>query len=72
MSEKIELTFVNELPDLMTWEDYESADHRKIVRFRLKVTDQGLEIIGDSAYAHVLEKLLAELKPEKIEAMLCG
>ena len=65
-------TYVNHIPDLMTWEDYEVSHERKLVRFRLTVTDQGLEIVGDSPYPHLLEQLLAKLGPEVIEMMLCG
>jgi hypothetical protein len=72
MSEKPTMTYVNHVPDLMTWDDYEVAHRRKLVRFRLRVTDEGLEIIGDSSYPHLLEELLEVLSPEAIEMMLCG
>ena len=66
------ITHVAHLPDLMTWDDYENADRKKLVRFRLKATDQGIEILGDSPFPDQLEKLLAALGPDAIEAMLCG
>jgi hypothetical protein len=56
----------------MTWDDYEVSHERKLVRFRLTVTDNGLEIIGDSPYPHLLEELLAKLDPAMVEMMLCG
>lgn len=65
-------TYVGHIPDLMTWDDYEVSHERKLVRFRLTVTDQGLEIIGDSPYPHLLEDLLAQLDPAVVEMMLCG
>lgn len=65
-------TYVNHIPDLMTWDDYEVSHERKLVRFRLTVTDKGLEIIGDSPYPHLLEELLAKLDPAVVEMMLCG
>ena len=49
--------YVDHLPDLMTWDDYAVTHERKLVRFQLKVTDQGLEILGDSPYPHLLEAL---------------
>ena len=64
--------YVGHIPDLMTWDDYEVSHERKLVRFRLTVTDQGLEIIGDSPYPHLLEELLAKLDPSVVEMMLCG
>jgi len=65
-------TYVGHIPDLMTWDDYEVSHERKLVRFRLTVTDQGLEIIGDSPYPHLLEELLAKLDPAVVEMMLFG
>lgn len=72
MSDEPRIAFVSQLPDLVTPEDYQESHHRKIVRFRLTVTDAGLEIIGDSLYPHLLEELLKELGPEVIEMVLCG
>jgi hypothetical protein len=66
------VTFVDQLPDLMTLEDYQVAHRRKTIRIRLTVTDEGLEIIGDSPYPQLLEELLAALDPETIEMTLCG
>jgi len=63
---------VNHLPDLITREDYAAAHEQQLVRFRMTVTDEGLEIIGDSPYPHKLEELLAALGPDAIEMILCG
>ena len=48
MSEQPRARFVNHLPDLMTWEDYAEADRRKVIRIRLTVSEEGLEVLGDS------------------------
>lgn len=72
MPKKSTIKYINHLPDLMTWDDYERADCRKQIRFRLTVTDEGLEIIGDSPYPHLIEELLESLGPDVIEMMLCG
>ena len=72
MSDQPAPTYVGHIPDLMTWDDYEVSHERKLVRFRLTVTEQGLEIIGDSPYPHLLEELLAKLGPAAVEMMLCG
>ncbi len=72
MADEIRCTYTNDIPDLMTWEDYEDCHHRKTLRFRLTLTEAGLEIIGDSPYPHLLEELLASLDPETIEGKLCG
>jgi hypothetical protein len=72
MAEQPEIVYVNHLPDLITWDDYEVCHERRTVRLRLTVTDQGVEILGDSPYPQLLEELLAALGPEAVEMMLCG
>lgn len=75
MSEKVtegaRLRFVAHLPDLITDEDYLEPEVKR-VRLRISVTNDGIEILGDSMYAHLLEKLLGEAGASEIERMLCG
>ncbi len=68
----VDVRFVEDIPDLMTWDDYEAAHEKRVVRFQLRVTDEGLEIIGDSPYPDLLEKLLAQMEVKMMEMMLCG
>jgi hypothetical protein len=72
MPDQIIIRYVPHLPDLMTWDDYRGAHREKRLRFRLTVTENGLEILGDSPYPQLLEELLAALGPEAMEMMLCG
>lgn len=72
MKEKLQIAYVGDLPDLMTPEHYHDAHQRKIIRFQLKVGDEGLEIIGDSPYPGLVDELLESLGPEVIERVLCG
>ena len=65
------LRFVSYLPDLITEADYLEPE-RKRIRLRLTVTPEGIEILGDSMYAPLLEKLLENAGAEEIERMLCG
>lgn len=64
--------YVNHIPDLMTWEDYDAAHDQVKVRIRLTVTDDGLEIIVDSPYPIEAETILQRLGVREIEMMLCG
>ena len=64
--------FVAQLPDLLNPEDYESDPAGRRVRLRLRVTPQGLEIIGDAVRAAEIEALLQQLEPAEIERPLCG
>ncbi len=64
--------FVSHLPDLIEEEDYLESTEQKKIRLRIDLTDEGVEILGDSMYAHLVEELLAQLGAEEIERMLCG
>ncbi len=66
------LKIVAELPDLMRPEDYLDAASVKKVRVRLTLGDDGVEILGDSLYVEILERLLRESGPHPIERSLCG
>jgi len=72
MREECKIEYVSHVPDLMTWQDYEIVAEHKIVRFRLTVTEEGLEIIGDSPYPHLMDRLLEQLGPKVVQMMLCG
>lgn len=64
--------FVAHLPDLLNPDDYEGDPAARRVRVCLRVTPQGLEIIGDAVRAAEIEALLQQLEPAEIERMLCG
>jgi hypothetical protein len=64
--------FVPHLPDLIHAEDYPSDPEGRRIRVRLRVTAEGIEILGDAMRPELLEKLLESLEPERIEQMLCG
>ncbi|MGK7874146.1 MAG: radical SAM-modified peptide, FtsH ternary system-associated [Xenococcaceae cyanobacterium] len=64
--------FVPHLPDLITEEDYLDSPEQQKIRVRIELTDQGVEILGDSMYAHLVEELLTQLGADEIERMLCG
>ena len=72
MSQKPIIKPANDIPDLITWDDYETVGNLKRVRIRLSVTDHGLEIIADGPYPKILEELLESLEPKVIESLLCG
>ncbi len=72
MTDRNHTKYTNHLPDLMTEDDYMKASDQKRIRLQLKITDQGIEIIGDSQYPHLLDKILEALEPHQIEKVLCG
>ncbi len=71
MDDEPRIKHVPYLPDLMKGEDYVSIERRR-VRLRIRITDEGIEVLGDSAYPGILEDLLRDLDPAEIEMVLCG
>ncbi len=69
--ENLKIKYVTHLPDLIQPEDYSEAERKKI-RLQIRITDDGIEILGDSMYPQLLEKLLGEAGAEEILGVLCG
>lgn len=65
-------TMVPELPDLIFPEEYADHPDGRLVRMRITVRPDGVELLGDAFRPQLLESLLAELGPDEIEQMLCG
>lgn len=66
------VVYVDHLPDLMDWDDYDVAHEKRVVKFEIHITENGVEILGDCPYPALLEKLLEGLEPDIIEMMMCG
>jgi hypothetical protein len=64
--------FVDDLPDLMTPEDYAAPPEVKKLRVRITVTEEGVEILSDSPYPELLDDLLAQAGVDEVEKVLCG
>jgi FtsH ternary system-associated peptide len=67
-----EYRFVEHLPDLIGPEEYASQPEGDLVRIRISVSDDGVEMLGDAMRPDVLERILVALGPQVIEQMLCG
>jgi hypothetical protein len=67
-----ERSFVEHLPDLITPEEYEDDPQGRRVKLRIRVTEHGVEVLGDAVRPKELEALLLALDPAVIEQMLCG
>jgi hypothetical protein len=67
-----EVRYVADLPDLIGADDYAGDPAGRLVRLRLSVTAEGVEILGDALRVDELERLLAQLDPREIEQTLCG
>jgi hypothetical protein len=66
------IRFVNQLPDLIEPAEYAGDPQGRRVRLRLRVTPDGVEVLGDAVRPEELERLLRALDPKVIEQMLCG
>jgi hypothetical protein len=64
--------FVAELPDLIDASEYDDHPDGGLVRVRITVTADGVEIVGDAFRPALLEAVLARLGGGPIEQMLCG
>jgi hypothetical protein len=67
-----EYRYVDDLPDLITPDEYGDHPTGGLVRIQISVQDGAVEVLGDAMRPDVLEKLLEQLGPEVIEQMLCG
>jgi hypothetical protein len=64
--------FVASLPDLIDAGEYAAQPHGRLVRLSVRVTESGVEILGDGLRPAAIEAVLGALDPETIEQMLCG
>ena len=64
--------FVSFLPDLIDPEDYESDPEGRKIKLVLTLTEEGVQILGDSQRPKELEDLLKHLGFSSFQQMLCG
>lgn len=64
--------FLEHLPDLIDSREYAADPEGRKVRVRVRVTEAGVEVLGDAVQPAELEALLAALGAECVEQMPCG
>jgi hypothetical protein len=64
--------FVESLPDLIDAAEYDRHPEGGLVRLRVTVTENGVEVLGDALRPELVEALLAALGGGPTEQMLCG
>jgi hypothetical protein len=69
---KAEHVFVDSLPDLIEPGEYAAHPRGDLVRLKVVVTPDGVEIIGDAMRPGSVEYLLAAISGGPVEQMLCG
>jgi hypothetical protein len=71
-SDDPDFVFVPHLPDLITPEEYDAHPDGRLVRLEIRVTEDGVQILGDAFRPATLERLFTALGAGAIEEMLCG
>ena len=64
--------FVQQLPDLIQPADYDNDPESKKMRIRIRMINDGVEILGDAQRPDKLDDMLEGLSPNVIEKVLCG
>lgn len=72
LDELPKIRFTDSLPNLITPDDYRQEDNGCKIRVRIRQTEEGIEIIGDSRHIAELETLLAATGIKEMERVLCG
>jgi hypothetical protein len=67
-----DFVFVPELPDLIDPGEYADYLEGRLIRVEIRVSEQGVEVLGDGLRPAWVEDLLTELGGGPIEGMLCG
>jgi hypothetical protein len=67
-----EYRVVQQLPDLISPEEYDAHPRGGLVRIRIAVREGAVEILGDAMRPELLEALLGTFDGEVIEQMMCG
>lgn len=64
--------FTEGIPDLIGPDEYADHPHGHLVRVRIRVTESGIEVIGDALRPRAVEAVLDALGEGPMEQMLCG
>lgn len=64
--------FVDSLPDLVDAGEYGRYPDGSLVRLRISVSENGVEILGDGLRPELVEEVLRALGTGPVEQMLCG
>lgn len=66
------MVFVSELPELIEPECYSKNVKGGLVRLRIRITEQGIEILGDAMRPDTLDHIIDRLGITEVERILCG
>jgi hypothetical protein len=64
--------FTESLPDLIDASEYERYPDGTLVRLRISVSENSVEILGDGLRPELVEEVLRAITGGPVEQMLCG
>ena len=65
-------TFVELIPDLIEAGEYDRYPDGKLVRLRISVTPEGVDVLADGLRPEIVEEVLRVLGAGPMQQMLCG
>lgn len=68
----IQHAFTESLPDLIHADEYERYPDGTLVRFRISISESGVEILGDGLRPELVEEVMKAIGGGTMEQMLCG
>lgn len=74
---KIDHAFTESLPDLIGAHEYNQYPDGTLVRIRISITENGVELLGDGIRPELVEQVVSAISdgvgdPVVMEQMLCG
>jgi hypothetical protein len=64
--------FTESIPDLINADEYDRYPDGTLVRVRISVSENGVEILGDGLRPELVEEILTAIGGGPVEQMLCG
>ena len=64
--------FTELIPDLINADEYDKYPDGALVRVRISVSENGVEILGDGLRPELVEEVLKAIGGGPMEQMLCG
>jgi hypothetical protein len=68
----VQHVFTESIPDLINADEYDRYPDGTLVRVRISVSGNGVEILGDGLRPELVEEVLKAIGGGPMEQMLCG
>jgi FtsH ternary system-associated peptide len=68
----VQHVFTELIPDLINADEYDKYPDGTLVRVRISVSENGVEVLGDGLRPELVEEVLKAIGGGPMEQMLCG